>query len=68
MPHEQTVDADAVARVLAAVPVVGDRRSKAVWSQALQRRFPSAERSVASEWDHGSRNRARYAKGDVSLA
>ena len=44
---EQTVDAAAVARVLAAVPTVGDRRSKAVWSQALRRCFPSAERSEA---------------------
>ena len=58
-----TVDAQAVEELLAAVPIVGHRRSKAVWSRSLRRCFPHAEPCGAEEWDHGSRNRARHAKG-----
>ena len=62
-PTEKVVDAVAVEELLAAVPVVGSRRSKEVWARLLRRCFPSVEPCAAEEWNHGSRNRARHAKG-----
>ena len=51
---ENAANAAAVDELLAAVPIVGTRRSKEVWSRLLRRRFPSAEAHPAQEWAHGS--------------